>query len=116
MSRIAGSVNARRLTRKMPLTRSSMISSPKGNWSIAILLFLTPLGSLVIRARDPRIIPFSRDGQVHDDGISPSQHRDSAAGAQVLAGDKRGLRRTEKGDRCSNFGRVSHAADAAPAA
>src|SRR6516225_5917205 len=36
----------------------------------------------------------------------PLQHRHAAARAEMLAGDERSLGRTEKGDRCCNFGRV----------
>src|SRR6516162_3008521 len=42
----------------------------------------------------------------------PLQHRHAAARAEMLAGDERSLGRTEKGDRCCNFGRVRGSADA----
>src|SRR5580704_15649747 len=84
---MAGSVNARRLTRKMPLTRSSMISSSGCCWSMA------SSGRLCA-------VPYI------------SQHRDAAAGAEMLAGDERGFRRAKESDRGGNLGRMGEPAHA----
>src|SRR5437660_715175 len=103
---MAGSVNARRLTRKIPLTRSSMIRSSPNNCSMTILPSLHPAALecclFCFADKSPRL-------------TQRLQHSHAAAGAEVLAGDERGLGRAEEGHRRSDLGRMRQPPDAPPA-